>query len=268
LIQLFTLSSVQGRPFLSFDHDDAPNDHVVESPLSRRSSMSSYRGRGRSDSVRTRRSPSRSVSPKPVCFHCGNCAEERPMSVVHPDIELCTYCMLSPPEYDHDYQLVCCHPRHHIVTHADMLDEEGKRHEICNECRELGFLSSAASLTTLPQSQSSQRPASSFKPLSSQGPQSSQFLSTDPPATPRRPSRGHAPPDPNAANGQRQAKLDAFRMHDPPLAITSEDWHDDPALTKRDYALLNNFHKKLDREQLETCLRCEEKWFHMGLNDD
>jgi hypothetical protein len=57
-------------------------------------------------------------------------------------------------------------------------------------------------------------------------------------------------------------------MHDPPLAITSEDWHDDPALTKRDYALLNNFHKKLDREQLETCLRCEEKWFHMGLNDD
>jgi hypothetical protein len=146
--------------------------------------MSSYRGRGRSDSVRTRRSPSRSVSPKPVCFHCGNCTEERPMSVVHPDIELCTYCMLSPPEYNRDHQLICCHPRHHIVKYADMLDEEGKRNEICNECCELGFLSFATLSAALPQSQSSQGPASSFKPLPSQGLQSSQFLSTDPLATP------------------------------------------------------------------------------------
>jgi hypothetical protein len=113
--QLLTPSGVQSRPFPPFDEDVGPNDHFVESPLSRRSSMSSYRGRGRSDSVRPRGSPSRSssrsrsqtpssssISPK-LCFHCLNCSEERPMLVGHQNMELCTYCMLSPPEYDRSH---------------------------------------------------------------------------------------------------------------------------------------------------------------------
>jgi hypothetical protein len=113
--QLLTPSGVQGRPFFPFDEDVGLNDHFVESPLSRRSSTSSYRGRGRSDSVRPRGSLSRSrsrarsrtpssssISPK-LCFHCPDCCEERLMLVDHQNMELCTYCMLSPPEYNRSY---------------------------------------------------------------------------------------------------------------------------------------------------------------------
>jgi hypothetical protein len=275
--QLLTPSGAPSRPFLPLDQDDGPKDHFVESPLSRRSSMSSYRGRGRSDSVRPRGSPSRSrsrsrsqarsrtpssssISTK-LCFHCPNCSEERPMLVDHQNMELCTYCMLSPPEYNRSHQLICCYPRHHIVMYADMLDEDGKRHEICNECRGLGFPSSAPV-----QSQSS-RPdlSSSNRFLSSQ--LLSQFLSTDPFSSSQAPrGRGHA--DLGAVYRNRQARSNAFAVHDPPLDLSSEEWRDDPALTARDYQLLNNFHDKLDRERLETCSRCEEMWFHMGLDDN
>jgi hypothetical protein len=275
--QVLTPSGVQGRPFLPFDQDVGAHDYFVESPLSRRSSMSSYRGRGRSDSVRPRGSLSRSrsrsrsrarsrtpstssISPK-LCFHCPNCCEERPMLVNHQNMELCTYCMLSPPEYNRSHQLICCYPRHHIVMYADMLDEDGKRYEICNECRGLGFPSSAPV-----QSQSSRPdPSSSYEALSSQG--LSQFLSTDPfSSTQASRGRGHA--DLGAACGNRQARSNAFAVRDPPLDLSSEEWRDDPALTERDYQLLNNFHEKLDRERLETCSRCEEMWFHMGLDEN
>ncbi|CAA9956395.1 Helitron helicase domain protein [Pyrenophora teres f. maculata] len=55
---------------------------------------------------------------------------------------------------------------------------------------------------------------------------------------------------------------------DPPLDLPSENWRDDLALSDRDYTLLNNFHEQLDKEKMETCACCDEKWFHMGLNDD
>jgi ATP-dependent DNA helicase PIF1 len=176
-------------------------------------------------------------------------------------MELCTYCMLSPPEYDRIHQLICCHPRHHIVTYADMLDEDGERHKSCNECRSLGFPSSAP----VPSQSSHSDPSSFNRPLSSQG--LSQFLSTDPFASSQAPrGRGHA--DLGAAYRNRQAKLDAFIVRDLPLDLFSEEWRDDPALPERDYQLLNKFHEKLHRERFETCSHCEEKWFHMGLDDN
>jgi hypothetical protein len=271
--QVLTPSGVQGRPFLPFDQDVGANDYFVESPLSRRSSMSLYQGCGRSDSVRPRgslsrsRSPARSrtpssssISPK-LCFHCLNCSEERPMLVDHQNMEICTYCMLSPPEYNRSHQLICCHPRHHIVMYPDMLDEDGKRHEICTECRSLGFPSSAPV-----QSQSLHPdPSSSYRSLSSQG--LLQFLSTDPFSSSQAPC-GCGNADLGAAHRNRQARSNAFAVHDPPLDLSSEEWRDDPALTEQDYQLLNNFHEKLDREHLETCSRCEEMWFHMGLDDN
>ena len=118
--------------------------------------MSSYRGRGRSDSVRPRGSPSRSCSearrrspsspnilPKLSCFQCSNCSEHRLVPVKTPDTEgICNYCELEPPEYNRDHQLICCQPRHHIVTYADLLDEDRQRHLICQECRGLSYPSS------------------------------------------------------------------------------------------------------------------------------
>jgi hypothetical protein len=139
-----------------------------------------------------------------------------------------------------------------------MLDEDGKRREICDECCGLGYPSSAP----VP-SQSSH--ADPYRPLPLPG--LLQLLSVDSLASSQTPRNcGHTIP--GAAYRSRQARLDAFAVRDPPLDISTEDWRDDPALTKRDYQLLNGFHEELDQECLETCARCEEKWFHMGLNND
>lgn len=35
-----------------------------------------------------------------------------------------------------------------------------------------------------------------------------------------------------------------------------------------DFILLNDFPEKLDKEEMEECSRCQEKWFHMGLDSD
>jgi hypothetical protein len=59
--------------------------HVEDSPLSRRPSMSSNRGRGRSNSMRScgssrsrTPSPSSPIAYQPVCFNCTMCFEDRP----------------------------------------------------------------------------------------------------------------------------------------------------------------------------------------------
>jgi hypothetical protein len=273
--QLLTPSGGQGQPFHPFNQDIMADDHFVESPLSRRSSMSSYCGRGRSDSVRPRGSPSRSrsevrrrspsspnISPKSSCFQCSNCSEHRPVSVETPDTEgICNYCKLKPPKYNRDHQLICCHPRHHIVSYADLLDKDRQRHLICPERRGLGYLSSTQMLT---QSLLSDPSPSSH---SDAFPNLSQYRSTDPFASSQAPcGRGHA--NIGTANVARQARLDAFQVRDPVLDLNTEDWRDNPALTERDFELLNDFHEKLDQERLETCACCKERWFHMGLDGD
>ena len=65
------------------------------------------------------------------------------MSADYQNIELCTYCMFSSHEYERSYQLICCHPRHHIITYANMLDKDRTRYKICNKCCSLSFLSLA-----------------------------------------------------------------------------------------------------------------------------
>jgi ATP-dependent DNA helicase PIF1 len=137
-----------------------------------------------------------------------------------------------------------------------MLDEGGERLTTCFDCYNRSYTPTTSS-----------QYGSSFKPLPSQDPHSSQFLGTRPRGCqlPPRVGRGHA--DPAAANRLRQANLDAFNAADPVLDLSTDDWRDNLALTERDYDLFNDFHKKPDKEQLQTCSCCQEKWFHMGLNE-
>ncbi|CAE6994931.1 hypothetical protein PTTW11_00008 [Pyrenophora teres f. teres] len=76
----------------------------------------------------------------------------------------------------------------------------------------------------------------------------------------------HANPD--AAERERRSQRATIKEPDPQLDLSLENWRDDPALSDQDYTLLNNFHEQLDKEKMETCARCDEKWFHIGLNDD
>jgi hypothetical protein len=109
-----------------------------------------------------------------------------------------------------------------------MLDEDGKRHEICNECRGLGF----PPLVPVQSQSSRYNPPSSNRSFLSQG--LSQFLSPDPFSSSQAPrGRGHA--GLGAVYRNRQARLDAFAVRDPPLDRSSEEWPDNPALTERDY---------------------------------
>jgi hypothetical protein len=150
-----------------------------------------------------------------------------------------------------------------------MFNNEGSEVQpFCKACRVEGVTSSA------PDPIASVAPISSldlFATPPSHGPASSQFLTPDSIEQSQRVSYGRAArgrPNPGAAERQRQANVDAFQVKDPKLDLHSESWQDDPALTDRDWQLLQDFHTKLNGEGLETCTRCQERWFRMGLNDD
>ncbi|KAF1941633.1 hypothetical protein EJ02DRAFT_422920 [Clathrospora elynae] len=133
----------------------------------------------------------------------------------------------------------------------------------CKDCRCTSVL---APLPDIPLSSGSAFPTSP-----SQGPASSQFLSADSVEVTQRVSYGRAArgvPNPGASQRQLQANIDGLHVPDPVLDLNSDTWQDDPALTNRNWELLQGFHEKLDSEQLETCSQCNERWFRMGLNDD
>jgi hypothetical protein len=185
---------------------------------------------------------------------------------MYTDDGYCSYCYSmsqsgTQPAWGID--MVCCRGRHHCVQYKEMFDDAGTLEQpTCKECRAAGLLHPVASVPSS---------GSAFRTPPSQGPASSQFFSTDSIDSSQRVSYGRAArgvPNPGAAGRQRLANEAALNVADPPLDLSSDSWQDDPALTVRDWELLQGFHKRLDSEKLETCSRCDEKWFRIGLNDD
>lgn len=84
--------------------------------------------------------------------------------------------------------------------------------------------------------------------------------------TGRRAADGSSRPGP--VESRRQEKIDNMVVPDPNIDITSEDWRDDVALTDCDWKLLQGLHKRMDKDVMETCSRCNERWFKIGLNGD
>jgi hypothetical protein len=52
---------------------------------------------------------------------------------------------------------------------------------------------------------------------------------------------------------------------DPPLDPPNPDSLDNPALNPRDWQMVKNFQDELDRDILESCSRCNERWFNMSI---
>jgi ATP-dependent DNA helicase PIF1 len=55
---------------------------------------------------------------------------------------------------------------------------------------------------------------------------------------------------------------------DPVLDPTSADYLQDEAIKETDWQLLQNFHIAIKSEIMETCNRCNERWFNMDLKDN
>jgi hypothetical protein len=86
-------------------------------------------------------------------------------------------------------------------------------------------------------------------------------------------SRGRArtgQPNPGAAERARQVNVQAMYDADPPIDISSATWRDDPALSERDWVLLDNFHTRMksENEDMQDCTRCDKRWFTLDLNRD
>jgi hypothetical protein len=52
-------------------------------------------------------------------------------------------------------------------------------------------------------------------------------------------------PNPGAAEHARQVNVQAMYDADPPINISSATWRDDPALSERNWVLLDNFHTRM-----------------------
>ncbi|KAH7012409.1 hypothetical protein B0J12DRAFT_705932 [Macrophomina phaseolina] len=60
-----------------------------------------------------------------------------------------------------------------------------------------------------------------------------------------------------------------LRRPDPPMDPTDPDFSlIDPALSPEDMQLIQDFHRDLDKDQLQTCTRCQERWFNMRLSNE
>ncbi|KAE8853230.1 hypothetical protein HRS9122_00222 [Pyrenophora teres f. teres] len=271
--QLQTPPGVRGSAFMPYNQD-LDDESLALPPLSSQVA-SPLRGRGRSNSVagvgQSRdhsRAGSRSPSPlRPSghCFQCIGCKAYRPTDM-YKDDGYCSFCHASQIEVQQEWGVdrVCCRGRHHYVQYMDMFNDDRTREQpTCKECRARGVTD------VMPEVSSSREDA--FSTLPSHGPASSQYLTADSIESSQRVSRGRAirgAPNPGLVERRRLASEAALQVPDPPLDLSSDRWQDDPALTDRDFELLQDFHTKLDSEKLETCTRCYERWFHMGLNDD
>jgi hypothetical protein len=160
---------------------------------------------------------------------------------------------------------VCCPGHHHTAKYVELWnDEQTLVQPTCQACRGLSIFDPAPDVP----SSSASDP---FANLASRDPASSEFLSvssidSSQPISYGMAARGRL--NPGVAERQCQANIDMLHVHHPVHDLDSEDWRNDPALADRDFQLLQDFHTKLNKDKLESCLCCDEKWFRMGLNND
>lgn len=72
-------------------------------------------------------------------------------------------------------------------------------------------------------------------------------------------------PQPSPVQRQHQRDRDNMSLPDPVIELTDPDWPSSPAVTDRDWKLLQNFHRQIGKEVMEMCSRCDKKWFRLKL---
>jgi ATP-dependent DNA helicase PIF1 len=87
----------------------------------------------------------------------------------------------------------------------------------------------------------------------------------------QRVSRGralHGRSDPGPAQRARQANIQAMLEETDPVIDSTSDLLEQPALNKQDWAYLQAFHERMEKEHMEQCTRCDKKWYNLALNRD
>jgi hypothetical protein len=238
----------------------------VPSPLFSDHTLRERARRGRRGSIQTisSRSPSRSISPSQQLpyFLCVGCDYPRGNSHLHTEDlsgKHCDYCMDESDETEQEpmKQLVWCIPEGHEAPFEEFFSAEtDELYFVCQACQAAGV-----SDVSIRWSQSSPMKRASQPQASQSAYGSSLYISS---SLPPRPS-SHRP---GPAERERQANINRMGIPDPTINIDSEGWQDQQALSDPDWELLQNFHARMDKEEMETCSRCNERWFKMRLNGD
>jgi hypothetical protein len=53
-----------------------------------------------------------------------------------------------------------------------------------------------------------------------------------------------------------------------PVIDPISDLSEQPALNEQDWAYLQAFHERMEKEHIEQCTRCDKKWYNLALNRD
>jgi hypothetical protein len=68
-----------------------------------------------------------------------------------------------------------------------------------------------------------------------------------------------------ASERSRQEMAEALLQDSPPMNVNGKNLRNDPAVTERDWSLLRNFHEALEKDTMQTCVRCNERRFDMNV---
>jgi hypothetical protein len=174
-------------------------------------------------------------------FQCINCSLNRHVRRRdREDVDECVYDNdeVTSAEDQQKYCIGCTKEK----DQRSFIDDDGIEHEECNDCRAVG-------------------PTSTGGPTSTSGPISSNFgsyLSSLPAVSQGQALTGMSFP------GPRDRAQEQLRNHvDPPL--NTERWADDPALNETDWRLLQDFYSEIEGDEMDTCDRCNRRWFSLNL---
>jgi ATP-dependent DNA helicase PIF1 len=176
---------------------------------------------------------------QPMYFHCEECGHLRgKLRRIRHTTPLEDLCYYDPEDTPWEQQMKFCPSCSTEKWRTDFCDTStGAEDSICNACRpndDAGDLG----------------PVSSQYSLSSTSVSYGRRLTGAPYA------------------GARQRALHRLQDNDPSLDKNSPDWRTNQALTDADKKLLETFHQAIERETMEICDRCNERWFNMSLDDN
>ena len=176
------------------------------------------------------RSSSRSASPsREPYFYCPGCAVPRPNRVRSRSSVVCQYC--EDPSGSQRHEVRWCFNGRHETYRTSFFDDFDE----LDNCRLHRVADDEVDQDSQPSS-----------------------VASTPRGSPQR--------SPEISESQRvnEEQMSFLQISDPPIDLDNVDLNA-PAVSDRDWQLVNDFHAALDADVMEECDRCHEKWFNLRL---
>lgn len=205
------------------------------------------------------RQSGRMPSPSPATyFNCEICTLPRPIQVQSVAEGICVYCQQPSQAPNTALELVWCKYSGHTVPRSTMKHPQGiENKQMCNPCH-LQRLDQGVDEDEDDIFPSSRRSSiSAYVPSRRDSLQLSQTMNLSPSQSQLEGVGSPASPYPDIDNTDPFIDFD-MENNDP----------DAPALSNQDWQYLKDFQKELDKDKYEHCLRCKERWFNTGVQND